>query len=139
MTDNPHLPVLEQAYRNWNETKGGSFEEILDLFADEVEMRSVLSPDIPHEVSGTHRTKAEAVNYFASLARDWEMLAYDVDRFIADGDDIVMVGRCAWRNRATGKVVDTPKVDIWHFENGKITRFLEMFDSLGFVRALGAV
>jgi len=131
--------VLEQAYRNWNETKGGSFEEILDLFADEVEMRSVLSPDIPHEVSGTHRTKAEAVNYFASLARDWEMLAYDVDRFIADGDDIVMVGRCAWRNRATGKVVDTPKVDIWHFENGKITQFLEMFDSLGFVQALGAV
>jgi len=139
MTDNPHLPVLEQAYRNWNETKGGSFEEILDLFADEVEMRSVLSPDIPHEVSGTHRTKAEAVNYFASLARDWEMLAYDVDRFIADGDDIVMVGRCAWRNRATGNVVDTPKVDIWHFENGKITQFLEMFDSLGFVQALGAV
>jgi len=139
MTDNPHLPVLEQAYRNWNETKGGSFEEILDLFDDEVEMRSVLSPDIPHEVSGTHRTKAEAVNYFASLARDWEMLAYDVDRFIADGDDIVMVGRCAWRNRATGKVVDTPKVDIWHFENGKITRFLEMFDSLGFVQALGEV
>ena len=139
MTDNPHLPVLEQAYRNWNETKGGSFEEILDLFDDEVEMRSVLSPDIPHEISGTHRTKAEAINYFAGLARDWEMLAYDVDRFIADGDDIVMVGRCAWRNRATGKVVDTPKVDIWHFENGKITRFLEMFDSLGFVRALGAI
>jgi ketosteroid isomerase-like protein len=137
MTDNPHLPVLEHAYRRWNETKGGSFEEILDLFDDEVEMRSVLSPDIPHEVSGTHRTKAEAVNYFAGLARDWEMLAYDVDRFIADGDDIVMVGRCAWRNRATGNVVDTPKVDIWHFENGKITQFLEMFDSLGFVRALG--
>jgi ketosteroid isomerase-like protein len=139
MTDNPHLPVLEQAYRNWSETKGGSFEEILDLFDDEVEMRSVLSPDIPHEISGTHRTKAEAVNYFAGLARDWEMLAYDVDRFIADGDDIVMVGRCAWRNRATGKVVDTPKVDIWHFENGKITQFLEMFDSLGFVQALGEV
>ena len=138
MTDNPHLPILERAYRNWSETKGGSMNEILDLFDDEVEMRSVLSPDVPHEVSGTHRTKAEAVNYFTELARDWEMLAYDVDRFIADGDDIVMVGRCAWRNRATGNVIDSPKVDIWHFENGKITQFLEMFDSLGFVRALGA-
>jgi hypothetical protein len=139
MTDNPHLPVLEQAYRRWNETKGGSAMEILELFDDEVEMRSVLSPDVDHEVSGTHRTKAEAANYFAGLALDWEMLAYDVDRFIADGDDIVMVGRCCWRNRATGKVVDSPKVDIWHFENGRITQFLEMFDSLGFVRALGAV
>ena len=139
MTDNPHLPVLEQAYRNWSETKGGSFEEILDLFDDEVEMRSVLSPDIPHEISGTHRTKAEAVNYFAGLARDWEMLAYDVDRFIADGDDIVMVGRCAWRNKANGNVVNMPKVDIHTFRNGKVVKFQESYDTLGFARALGVV
>ena len=50
-----------------------------------------------------------------------------------------MVGRCAWRNRASGAEVDTPKVDIWHFENGRATRFMEVFDSLAFARALGAV
>jgi len=47
-----------------------------------------------------------------------------------------MVGRCAWRNRTTGRIVDTPKVDVWRFENGKAVSFLEMFDSLGFVRAI---
>ena len=50
-----------------------------------------------------------------------------------------MVGRCHWRHRASGREVDSPKVDIWHFEDGKATRFLEMFDSLAFARAVGAV
>jgi len=139
MTDNPNLPLLEHAYRRWSETKGGSAEELLELFDDEVEMRSVLTPDVPHEISGTHMHKAQAADYFTGLARDWEMLSYDVDRFICDNDDIVMVGRCAWRHRETGKVVDTPKVDVWHFKNGKVTQFLEMFDSLSFARAIGAV
>jgi len=70
------------------------------------------------------------------VARDWEMIHYTVDRVIDGGDDVVMVGSCAWRNRATARIVDTPKVDVWRFENGKAVSFLEMFDSLGFVRAI---
>lgn len=54
------------------------------------------------------------------------------------GDDVVMIGRCAWRRRATGAPVDSPKVDIRHFEFGKVTRFTELFDSLAFARAVGA-
>ena len=138
---NPHVAALREAYRRWRETRGGSADEILALFDDRVEMRSVLDPDLPSGLAGTHRSKAEAADYFAALAREWEMLDYVVDQFVADGefgDDVVMIGRCAWRNRTTGAVVDSPKVDIWHFEFGKVTRFTEMFDSLAFAKALGA-
>ena len=140
--NNPHVVALREAYRRWRDTKGGSAEEILALFDVRVEMRSVLAPDLPSGVAGTHVSKAQAAEYFAALAREWEMLSYEVDQFVADGefgDDVVVIGRCAWRNRATGNVVDTPKVDIWHFEFGKVTRFTEMFDSLAFARAVGAV
>ena len=138
---NPHVIALREAYRRWLETKGGSADEIMALFDVKVEMRSVLSPDTS-ELGGVHRTKEEAAEYFAALARDWEMVDYTVDQFIADGeygDDVVAIGRCAWRHRASGAVIDTPKVDIWHFEFGKVTRFTEMFDSLAFARAVGAV
>jgi ketosteroid isomerase-like protein len=139
---NPHVVALREAYRRWLETRGGSADEILALFDVRVEMRSVLDADLPSDLAGTHRTKAEAAEYFAALARDWEMLDYAVDQFIADGefgDDVVMIGRCAWRHRETGNVVDSPKIDIWHFEFGKVTRFTELFDSLAFARAVGAV
>ncbi|HYJ82206.1 MAG TPA: nuclear transport factor 2 family protein [Allosphingosinicella sp.] len=140
--NNPHVAALREAYRRWRDTKGGSADEILALFDDRVEMRSVLDPALPSELAGTHRDRREAAEYFEALARDWEMLDYVVDQFIADGeygDDVVMIGRCAWRHRATGAVVDSPKVDIWHFEFGKVTRFTELFDSLAFARAVGAV
>jgi uncharacterized protein len=136
---NPNAAALERIYARWHETKGGSAGEVLDLLDDQVEMRSVLTHEMPTELAGHRVSKAEAAGYFAALARDWEMLYFDTYQFIADGDDVVMVGRCAWRHRDTGAEVDTPKVDIWHFENGKATRFFEMFDSLAFARAVGAV
>ncbi len=139
---NPNVAALERAYANWSESKGGSAQEVLALFDDRVEMRSVLTPELPSELAGSHVSKTEAAEYFAALARDWEMLYWDIYQFIADGeagDDVVVISRCAWRHRETGAEVDTPKVDIWHFENGRATRFFELFDSLAFARAVGAV
>ncbi|MGQ0661959.1 hypothetical protein [Sphingosinicella sp.] len=52
----------------------------------------------------------------------------------------MMIGRCAWRNKANGNVIDTPKVDVHTFNAaGKVVRFQEVYDTLGFARALGAV
>ncbi|MEA3018354.1 MAG: uncharacterized protein QOI38_3076 [Sphingomonadales bacterium] len=138
---NPHVLALRGAYRRWRETGGGSAEEILALFDDKIEMRSVLAADLPSGVAGRHVDKSEAADYFAALAREWEMLDYVVDEFVADGEygeTVVAIGRCAWRHRGSGAVVDTPKVDVWHFAFGKAVRFTEMFDSLGFARAVGA-
>ncbi|HWT12569.1 MAG TPA: nuclear transport factor 2 family protein [Allosphingosinicella sp.] len=138
---NPNVAALERAYAHWSETKGGSAAEVLALFDERVEMRSVLTPELPSEIAGPHLSRDRAADYFAALAREWEMLYFDVYQFIADGaegPDVVMVGRCAWRHRESGAEVDTPKVDLWHFENGRATRFTELFDSLAFARALGA-
>lgn len=127
---------LRQVYALWSDSKG-SDHAWLDLLADNVEMRSVLTPELPDDFAApTRRGRAGAMEYVQTLGRDWEMIEFVCERFIDGGDDVAMVGHCAWRNRATGKLVDTPKVDIWHFEGGKATSFLEMFDSLAFVRAI---
>lgn len=139
MTDSHELrPAnrLKDAYALWSESGGARSEQWIELLADGIEMGSVLTPDLPDDLAATRRSLAGALEYFQTVARDWEMIDFTVDRFVDGGDDVVMVGRCAWRNRATARVVDTPKVDVWHFEHGKAVRFLEMFDSLGFVRAI---
>ncbi len=137
MSDNPNLDALAGAYSRWSESRGGNVAEILDLFADEVEMHSALSPDIPDAVAGVKMRKGEAAGYFDGLLRDWEMISWDVEQFVDGGAVIVMIGRCAWRNRATGNVVDTPKIDVHTFRDGKVVRFQEVYDTLGFARALG--
>lgn len=141
MAENPNLELLRGAYARWGETKGGNVEEILDMFDDTIEMRSALTEDVPDAIAGTKRSRAEAAAYFDGLLRDWEMVSFEAERFIVgeDGDEIVMVGRCAWRNKATGRIVESPKVDIHSFRDGKVVRFQEVYDTLGFARALGAV
>src|SRR3954467_5428091 len=139
MTDvDDRIPAarLRHAYALWAESGGTRSDQWIDLLSDMIEMRTVLTPDLPDELAASRRTLSGALEYFQTVARDWEMIHFTVDRFVDGGDDVVMVGRCGWRNRATGRIVDTPKVDVWHFESGKAVTFLEMFDSLGFVRAI---
>ena len=127
---------LRQAYDAWSLSKGAD-AGWLDLLADHAEMHSVLTPELPDDFAAApRRGKAAAMEYVQTLGRDWEMLHFTPERFIDGGNDVVMVGRCAWRNRATGRIVDTPKVDVWHFESGEAVSFLEMFDSLAFMRAI---
>jgi uncharacterized protein len=137
----PDLPLeaLTDAYKNWRDTKGGNSDQIIGLMADNVEMRSVLDPELPNDLASVRKTRDEAREYFELLAREWEMIDYPQDKIVADGDTIVWIGRCQWRNRQTAQEIDTPKVDIWTFRDGKAVAFLEMFDSLAFARTAGLI
>ena len=126
---------IAEAYRIWSESRGTVSDHWIDLLHDNIQMRSVLSEEVPDDIAGSRYSHVGVRQYFQSIARDWEMLEFDVERIVDGGDDVVMVGRCAWRNRATGKVIDTPKVDVWRFADGNAVSFLEMFDSLGFLNA----
>ena len=39
-------------------------------------------------------------------------MEFEVDHFVAQGDRVVMLGRCAWRYKKTGKVVWTQKAEL---------------------------
>ena len=57
------------------------------------------------------------------------MLELATEHFIAQGDRVVMLGRCAWRYKKTGKVVWTPKADFWRFADGKAVEYFEYYDT----------
>ena len=138
---NPDVPAdqVADAYREWRESRGGNSDRIVAMMADGIEMRSVLDPALPDDLAADRKSIDEARAYFDVISRDWEMLDYPQEKIVADGDTVVWIGRCRWRHRFTGREIDTPKVDIWTFEDGKAVRFLEMFDSLGFARTVGLI
>ena len=47
----------------------------------------------------------------------------------AQGNRVVALGSCAFRNKRTGKVLDTPKADFHKFRNGKMCEFFEFCDT----------
>ena len=64
------------------------------------------------------------------------MIEYRPDEFVAQGDRVVMIGHCSWRAKTSGKVVSTPKADVWRFANGKAVEFYEFFDTAQVVAAM---
>ena len=127
--------ILEQVYRRWHETRGGSLNEFFEIFADEILWGSLAHGAAPVAFTAQARGKSEVRGYFNGLLEGWHMVYYRVHHFIAEGERVVMVGATAWTNKATGKTCDTPKVDIWRFQNGRAIEFFEFYDTAGLLAA----
>jgi hypothetical protein len=89
------------------------------LLAPDVAVRSLAAGQPAMKFSTTRHGRSEAEQYFTDLAEQWEMIEFHTEAFIAEGDRVVMVGRCEWRFRATGKTVESPIAHIWRFRGQK--------------------
>jgi ketosteroid isomerase-like protein len=125
-----NVEILKQAYQRWHDTRGGSADHWMSICADNIAFGSIAQG----AVQGAHyltayQNRDALKDYFTGLSRDWEMIEYVAEHFVAQGDRVVMLGRCAWRYKKNGKVVSTPKADSWRFADGKAVEFYEYFDT----------
>jgi hypothetical protein len=138
MSETPsNAELVREAYEHWERSLGSNPEPFFALVADDFEMASVLDPPDLHELARDHYGLERVREYFAALDADWEMIEFPTEQVVEQGDTVVWIGRCTWRNRHTGLVAATPKVDIWTFRDGRAVRMFEMFDTLAFARGAG--
>ena len=131
-----NVAVLKDAYRRWHETRGGSVDHWMTICHENIQFGSIAQGKPKIEYLTSYKARDELKHYFEGLLRDWEMIDYVVDNFVAQGDRVVMLGHTSWRAKRTGKVVDTPKADAWRFENRKAVEFYEYFDTAQLVAAM---
>jgi uncharacterized protein len=124
-----NVDKLRQAYQAWHAARGKSTDMWYDLLSDDVTLRSVADGAPEMEFSVARHGKDGVREYFAGLDRDWEMLFYHADEFVADGDRVVMIGRCGWRHKGTGKEVESPIAGYWKFRDGKAVEYFDFYDT----------
>ena len=130
-----NVELLRKAYGTWGTSRGASADHWLDICADKIAFGSLANGPPGSAYLTAYQSRDELKGYFAGLSRDWEMMEYEVYHFVAQGDRVVMLGRCAWRFRKT-KVVWTQKADSWRFENGKAVEFFEFYDTAQVMAAI---
>ena len=133
--ENSNVAALKDAYRQWHETKGGSVAHWLALMADDVKFHSLADGAKAMEFTHASNCKDDVKRYFAGLTGDWEMIFYVIDEYIAQGDRVVALGRCSFKHRKTGKILETAKADFHKFRGDKICEFFEFYDT---AKAIGA-
>ena len=124
-----NVEILKQAYGRWRETRGGCADEWLAICDDRIAFGSIAHGPAAAPYMTAFQRRDELKEYFEGLSRDWEMMEFEVEHFVAQGERVVMIGRCAWRFRKTDKVVWTPKADSWRFVDGKAVEFFEFYDT----------
>ncbi len=130
-----NVAKLKHAYRQWHESKGASVKAWLDLMVDDVRCYSIAAGPPEAEFTAPINSKKDFERYFKGLLDDWEMIHYTTNEFIAEGERVAGRGSTAWRNRKTGKLVDTPKADFWTFRDGKAVEFHEFYDTAALIAA----
>ena len=124
-----NVEILKEAYQRWHETRGGSVDHFMSIVDPNINFGSLPRGAAPMQFATEYDNREVLRGYFNGLLEQWSMNHYTVKQFIAQGDMVVMEGVCSWTNKATGKSLETPKVDIWRFRDGKAIEFYELFDT----------
>lgn len=127
--ESSNVATLKDAYQRWHDSRGGSVDHWMSICTDDISFGSLAQAAPEMRFAATYSNRDALRGYFEGLLGDWEMIHYTVDEFVAQGDSVFMKGSTAWRNKRTGRAVDTPKVDFWRFRNGKAVEFYEYYDT----------
>ena len=124
-----NVAILKEAYVRWADSKGDSADHWKSIFADDIKFGSLAEGRHGTSYLTAYRKRDELAAYFAGLKQDWDMIEYVAETFVAQNDRVVMMGRCSYRFKRTGKIVATPKADSWRFAGGKAIEFYEYYDT----------
>jgi uncharacterized protein len=131
-TDNvEYLKSLYEAFAN------GDVPTVLAAMDDDIEWNE--AEGNPYNLGHSFVGPAAVVEgVFARIANDIDGFEIRPERFIAQGDTVVMLGRY-WgaRAHATGQPLDVQTVHVWDLDSGKAVRFQQYVDTLNLANALG--
>ena len=87
-----NVEILKAAYKRWSDTKGGSVDDWMKICADNIAFGSLAQGAVPSaQYLTSYNSRDSLKSYFDGLARDWEMVSWEVEHFIAQGDRVVVV------------------------------------------------
>jgi len=77
-----------------------------------------------------------AKNVFHRLTTEWVGYKFEVEGYVADGDQVVAYGTYTGEHATTGRKFQARVAHLWKLEDGKIKRFEQFVDSKPVVDAM---
>ena len=125
------VKVVQQLYANFGK---GDIPAVLSVLTDDIVWHS---PG-PTEIlpwAGTHRGKQQVEQWFTVLGGALEILKFEPQEFISQGDKVVALGYEQARVKSTGRINENNWAMVWTLRDGKIAEFRAYEDTAGWVAA----
>src|SRR5262245_52005711 len=108
-------------------------DALLQLFAADVEWQVPAMDGVPF--AGTWRGHEGLRRFFSTVADAQDVVRFQPERFVAQDDVVIVLGRFAMRVKATGNDAVSEWAHVWTIEGGKVARFREYVDTANVIRA----
>jgi ketosteroid isomerase-like protein len=110
--------LVMQAYQFY---KAQDIKGILSLLDEKIEWIGPDSDTVPF--AGQFHGKDQVVHFFSMLDQAQDVIEFEPQNFIAEGDKVAVTGNSRWGVKATGLTYDSPWVHVFTIRDGKIIRF----------------
>lgn len=133
MNEQGNTRLIEQFYRS---NGAGDMESVLRWLAEDVVWTIPEMENVPF--AGTWEGRDGVKRFFETVAEVQDVVEFVPERFVAQGDTVVALGRFTMRIKATGSEVSSRWAHVWTIEGDKAVRFFEYVDTAAVTRAHSA-
>ncbi len=124
MNETTNTQIVQTTYEKFG---SGDLEGLLSFLAENI---SWTTPVVQNSPLGGNRAGLAAVREFFTLLPAHEnMTVFEPREFIAQGDKVAVLGSFTATVISTGRTYSSEWVHIFTLSDGKITDFLELFDT----------
>jgi len=132
MSEQENINLVRQSYEAF---KRGDLEALLNLYAEDIVWEIPGPSSVP--TSGTRRGRDQVKQFFAQLGELLEAQSFEPQEYIAQGNQVVVLGEYTWRVKSTGRTFSSRWAHVSTLGNGKITRLREYTDTAAAAEAFG--
>ena len=133
MSTEESLRVVKDCYAAFGR---GDIQGLLGMLSDDVEWH------IPGEglpLAGTYRGRDGVGQFFQKLSQDSDILAFEPREFVAQDEQVAVIGWERVKVKATNRTVEANWVMVFTVRGGKIARFREFADTQAFASAYASI
>lgn len=132
MPESANVEVVKKAYAAFQR---GDIHGVLALVDDNADWHAVKGAEGAAPHAGARKGRAQVADFFAQLGASTEFTRFEPLEFIAQGDQVVVIGDYAATVKTTGRSVASDWAMVFTVRDGRIVRFREWSDSAQLVRA----
>lgn len=126
-----NVAMLQETYRLYA-TEG--IQPVLDRLTDDASWFSVGPGDLPW--CGSYAGRDGVASFYERLNDALTVQEYEVEQVIAQGEWVVALATVTARFKASGRVEQFEKADVFRIVDGRIAEFREYYDSAKALDAL---
>jgi ketosteroid isomerase-like protein len=120
-----NVQIVQQMYVALGQ---GNLPALLGLLAEDVEW-FVAGPPEEMPLAGMRHGRDQVAQIFMIMGESLELQQFHPQEFVAQDDQVVVLGHTLGRVKSTNHLVNYDWVHIYTFHDGKATKFREYFDT----------